>query len=1597
MRVARFAVFVYICVLFAAISIPTFAQDSPNLENGFKAYGSYDATKVDVINLSNGNLILRIPLPFSYSQRGGKLDTPYYLIQNSKTWQVQNTPLKTGIFYYWSYGWRGLVSTALTTTNGVSFQRTYVTQTDGSGNVTAYDTNYSLTTWDGAGHELAFVPGGFESIDLSGFRVVSSNPDMYGVQSTFVVTDGKGRVYQGSQFHNLAPCVRDNGGGLPGATTTITCQQITGFATLTDANGNYIQSGLDTLGREMSPTGSSSISTSGCVSSLPLSSATIETFTGPTGASEQVKLCFGTLTFLTSFAQSGVTESQSTGSGGTKTINPLVTLFLPNNTKWTFNYDTYGNITSIGFPTGDSISYTWTTSHFPDCSSSNTLSSRSVASRTLTDGGNSYEWIYSWGTVQSDGSLTNVVTDPLGNDSVHVFHSIGGSCNFFETSTLSYHGSKSTGQLLERVDTTYSGTTLNINSNTANGAGNVVPTAIVTTDSLSGKISQTLKSYDPGFGTGFPIFGNPTVEKVYDWGSGASGPLLRETDTTYLFQNDGRYLTANLVDLPASVITKDGAGNRVAETDYAYDDTSRLVSSGITTQHSAAPNPAPVRGNQTSVSKWLNTGTTIVSYTNWYDTGEAYQQIDPLTHTTTYSYSGTFAGAYPTTVTNALSQASTFNYDLSTGLLISATDPNLSQSSFSYDSMFRVSQANRPDGGQTTITRQETTFPFTATLTSKINSSLSKAETNVFDGLGRVKQHQLSDNSQGTIYTDTTYDALGRVATISNPYRTGTDITTTTGITTYGYDALDRKITETYADGAVLSTAYCGPSTLVTDPTGKWRRSRTDGLGLLVEVDEPNAPGASVASTGCPGTGESIWVTSYTNNTLGSLTQVVQNGTHQRTFTYDSLSRMLTSNNPEVGTITYAYNSDGTLFTKKDARAITTTYSYDALHRELTRGYSNADPTVTTTYDQTACLGLSACQNIGHRTSMIDAAGSEAWSYQIDGTNMRSVHREQRTTTGSPSNVTKTATYYLDLASNVTQIVYPTGRTVNYSYDSVDRPSTAIDSANGITYATGFKTTPGSTCLANVTCYTPQGTFYALSIGQASSFTNGLNLTHIYNSRLQPQEFKVSSTAGNAIDVTYNFVDPVTTKNAGHVNAITNNLDGTRSQSFTYDQLNRITGALTNSTYSTSPTHCWGEAYGVDPWGNLQSIAATTNSSYTGCSQESGFSKPADGNNHLSGFSYDASGNTSSDGVYSYIWDGESQLTSGGGVNYLYDGDGRRVAKVGSKLYWYGSGGEILAETDTAGNTQNEYVFFGGKRIAQVPATGNPIYYVEDLLGTSRVLTTASGTVCYDADFYPYGGERSYTNTCPQNYKFEGKERDTETGNDDFGARYYSNRFGRWLSADWSSVPAPVPYANLTNPQTLNLYSMVSDDPESFADLDGHDIKYADGLKNAQLVQDTVQAILANPNTSSSLSGYVGANSPTLTIQSGDLSKGDTVTKNPDGTVTTTTVQGETAPDIQTTKFNNDPPQTTLNGATVTIDNRTSKGDTSGVLVHESVHAGEAKTDPAKFSKDAAAEKSLPHDQRPQEQSANAAQKAHTNEIKKAVKQIEKDRKQENQ
>jgi len=72
--------------------------------------------------------------------------------------------------------------------------------------------------------------------------------------------------------------------------------------------------------------------------------------------------------------------------------------------------------------------------------------------------------------------------------------------------------------------------------------------------------------------------------------------------------------------------------------------------------------------------------------------------------------------------------------------------------------------------------------------------------------------------------------------------------------------------------------------------------------------------------------------------------------------------------------------------------------------------------------------------------------------------------------------------------------------------------------------------------------------------------------------------------------------------------------------------------------------------------------------------------------------------------------------------------------------------------------------------------------------------------------------------------RYTGKERDTESGLDYFGARYYRSDTGRWMSPDWSEQPQPIPFVDMDNPQSLNLYGYAENSPLSNRDFDGHTI-----------------------------------------------------------------------------------------------------------------------------------------------------------------------------
>jgi len=112
-------------------------------------------------------------------------------------------------------------------------------------------------------------------------------------------------------------------------------------------------------------------------------------------------------------------------------------------------------------------------------------------------------------------------------------------------------------------------------------------------------------------------------------------------------------------------------------------------------------------------------------------------------------------------------------------------------------------------------------------------------------------------------------------------------------------------------------------------------------------------------------------------------------------------------------------------------------------------------------------------------------------------------------------------------------------------------------------------------------------------------------------------------------------------------------------------------------------------------------------------------------------------------------------------------------------------------------------------------------FYLGDHLGTAQMEFAGEGWPVWQGQFAPFGGELD-SQTTANHYKFTQKERDAESGLDYFGARYYGSNMGRFMSPDWSSSAAPVPYANLSDPQSLNLYSYAGNNPLSRFDLDGH-------------------------------------------------------------------------------------------------------------------------------------------------------------------------------
>jgi YD repeat-containing protein len=955
-----------------AVSGITYAQAVSTESLGIVPGGSYQSSKVDAVNVQNGNAVIRIPL-FSLPQLG-QLSLSYSIVANTTAWQATyycDPSYTTCSYYYYTTADPGTGDTQVNLGASIVLDQEYFVPSNSAlifnpcGNCNDIATSYWVEDSTKALHPLFY-----DATDHTQLRSIDGTKFLYSPASGSL-TDSQGiKHYTATDM---------SGNQVP---------------TISDADGNAITFGsggiTDSVGRTI--TGSSiSSSTTGCpdlssqATYQPAVGSSQLTVPGPNGKNAAYLICYATIAIHTNFwgnnGQDITTHDQPSNCNDpnaptycygnqyyqetVQTVQQLIqSVVLPDKTYWGFVYDAadpnnsssiaYGTINKLIMPTGGVISYQYKMADsvcvLPNGSSPTNnfvyWNSLHLYQRTEADmNGNTYLWTY-------DGWL---VTDPNHNDTLYTFEytpEIQNLCRAdHEVTRQTYNGpwNNGQGQLVRTVATTNQYSFINQPYAGVQLASVSQPNVATTLDGFT-TVSNT--TYDSSFQAAFVStyltgptttlsLGIPKTQSIAD----SSGATAKTIQTNYKWEGaDGSsYRSANLLDTPNSATTLDGNGIQVAQTTTKYDE--------------AAYSSGCICGHPTTTTMWNNNGADIQTHIGWVSaTGMVDYTVDAnQVKNAQFTYGSQYHGLYPTIIKNALGQQTSYTYDFNTGKIASSTDPNTATTSYFYYDNGHLKEVQFPDSGDVQYTYStDQTLP-TAQTPITVTKTIATGETSgpmieaaVLDGLGRTVQTQLK--SSGTTYVDTKYDGLDQVIFVSNPHLAATSY----DVTSYAYDAVGRKQYECNPDNGTTATA-CAPgssykqwtyagnlTTFIDELHHSWQRT-TDVLGRLTNVVEPGS-----------------LTTAYQYNVLGDLTCVDQweNGTigksctssRPRSFSYDSLSRLTSATNPETGTIGYAYllNRGGLCAgdvslpcSKTDALGIMTNYTYDALNRITAKSYLN--------------------------------------------------------------------------------------------------------------------------------------------------------------------------------------------------------------------------------------------------------------------------------------------------------------------------------------------------------------------------------------------------------------------------------------------------------------------------------------------------------------------------------------------------------------------------------------------------------------------------------------------------------------------------------
>jgi RHS repeat-associated protein len=579
-------------------------------------------------------------------------------------------------------------------------------------------------------------------------------------------------------------------------------------------------------------------------------------------------------------------------------------------------------------------------------------------------------------------------------------------------------------------------------------------------------------------------------------------------------------------------------------------------------------------------------------------------------------------------------------------------------------------------------------------------------------------------------------------------------------------------------------------------------------------------------------------------------------------FEYDSLGRLVRQKLPEkLGTLysngtylgysglwsdVFSYDVRSNLTSHIDARGIMTTFTYhaDPLDRLQEVSYDTthapADalrvvPVARTTYSY---VGVGDVTRVAQETT--DGVATEAYEYDIDG---------------------RVATKTLVFAE---RDEYPLALTI--AYDSLNRWVM-------MTYPAFYRYEPGGASQANPNARRRRRLFQSYDVAgrikqlQARTLTSSSVMPDDYATDLRynaagqvtrlvvgasqegvAETYEYEDSTGflarqqvarhntPILALSYRYERPNLSGRTGRLTRVEDGIDPRRTRDYVYDAVGRLVRAATGEPSKTQST----QMYRYDAFGNRTHVEA---SAVNGASLYDGHSAlqfdPSSNRVTTPGYVYDAAGNQT-----------RAQGTGSAWLEYEYDAAGRLVHVVDDarntlERYGYGADRRRLFTEDGANAVRTYYVWHAGAVIAEYrerPSTPRQLdWWKSNYYLATRLLCTACAesaqkglefchpdtvstrlvTRSFDHNIYtqttlPFGTVSTSESTGVSTQPFATYER-SGTGLDYAVNRYYDPLQGRFMQVD----PLGVGASQIANPQSLNPYVYVANDPINRTDPTG--------------------------------------------------------------------------------------------------------------------------------------------------------------------------------